>query len=141
MQQHATGREWRTLASALLETTLAGVNPPCRGPQADLWTAETASSRSIAAKLCRGCPVLAECARAAEAVDEQWHVWAGIDRTTRAREMRRRGRLTDFQPDHSPLQGNGTPVSAGTDGTCGPHVVGASSGPGGLKINKWGPRY
>jgi hypothetical protein len=88
--QLATGREWRTLAASLLETTLAGVAPPCTGPQSDLWTDEAASRRAIAARLCRGCPVFAACAEAAEAVHEQWHVWAGVDRTSQTREMRRR---------------------------------------------------
>jgi hypothetical protein len=88
--EHGTGREWRSLAAALLETTLAGQAPPCTGPQHELWTAETAGSRAIAARLCRGCPVFRQCAHAAEAVDEQWHVWAGVDRTSLAREMRRK---------------------------------------------------
>jgi hypothetical protein len=76
------------LDEALYAAVEARTVPPCWGPQKALWTAENVQERAQAALLCRGCPVITECGRAADAIGEQWHVWAGIDRTRKVGRQR-----------------------------------------------------
>jgi len=67
------------LASALLELGERGRATPCHG--ADEWTSDHAEDRALAARWCDGCPVLVECAAAADEHDERFGVSAGADRT------------------------------------------------------------
>lgn len=68
---------------ALLDRHAASV--PCiRMP--DQWTSESYRDRVEAAAACTHCPVLDACAAYADAAREQWHVWAGRDRTTATRK-------------------------------------------------------
>jgi hypothetical protein len=83
-------RAWRWLAAALVETTLAAFRLACTCPDRDLWPAEDKGGRQMAAKLCRGCPVIRQRGHAADATDELWHVRGGIDRTARTRDFYRR---------------------------------------------------
>lgn len=71
------------LDRALLDLAADGRRPRC-GEPADhlLWTSEKPDERARAAALCVGCPVLQECALAAEEEGELF-VWAGVDRGTR----------------------------------------------------------
>lgn len=72
------------LNKALLAMLAAGGRPPCRLPGAlDRWTSDSAAIRAEAAVECHGCSILDECAAAADANQERWHVWAGVDRGVR----------------------------------------------------------
>lgn len=75
------------LTHALIDLTDRGGRPRCGDPDTrDLWLSDRSAQRAAAARLCTGCPVLAECGAAAEANNEQFGVWAGVDRTrTRSR--------------------------------------------------------
>ena len=71
------------LDRALLDLAADGRRPRCGEPADHLWwTSEEADERARAAGLCVGCPVLQECALAAEEEGELF-VWAGVDRGTR----------------------------------------------------------
>lgn len=83
------------VAHAALQHALAGAaanaqHVPCAGRDAALWTSDDPDERALAAELCTGCPVLSECALAAESTNEEWHVWAGVDRKAAANARRRR---------------------------------------------------
>ncbi len=70
------------LTVALLGMTERNETPPCGDPgTSHLWTSDDTLERAQAVRWCRGCPVLDACARAADAVQERWHVWAANDRT------------------------------------------------------------
>ena len=73
------------LTHALVELATEGKRPRC-GDQGehDLWLSESAAERAVAATRCAGCPVLAECAASADANNEQFGVWAGVDRTVKS---------------------------------------------------------
>jgi hypothetical protein len=43
------------------------------------WTSEYDAERTVAAQLCRGCPVWDQCGDAAKANNEVWGVWQGKD--------------------------------------------------------------
>lgn len=58
-----------------LETLL-----PCQR-EPDLFTSDSPEERAQAALACRMCPALTACHALAEANQETWHVWGGIDRT------------------------------------------------------------
>jgi hypothetical protein len=49
----------------------------------ELWLSDHEPERAEAARLCTGCPVLRPCRQAAEAQDERFGVWGGIDRSIR----------------------------------------------------------
>ena len=68
------------LHSALAELVDTGRRPACL-IEPDLWISDSPAKREIAAKRCRGCPVLAECAAAAQEVHARFGVWAARDRT------------------------------------------------------------
>ena len=78
------------LDRALLDLAADGRRPRC-GEPADhlLWTSEKADERARAAGLCVGCPVLRQCAQAAEEEAELF-VWAGVDHGTRPRTKTKR---------------------------------------------------
>lgn len=73
------------LDRALLDLAADGRRPRC-GEPADhlLWTSESADERARAAGLCVGCPVLQECAQAAEE-EHALFVWGGVDHGSRPR--------------------------------------------------------
>lgn len=84
------------LTCALARLTDAGTLPRCGEPDAYLmWLSEDAEDRSQAARWCRGCPVLTECAAAAVELGATWGVWAGVDRSSnRAGRSQQRPRKT-----------------------------------------------
>ncbi len=47
----------------------------------ELWCSDDATDRAQAASWCTGCPVMDECAAAANEQGERFGVWAGRDRT------------------------------------------------------------
>lgn len=67
------------LDRALLDLAANGRRPRC-GEPADhhMWTSDDHDERARAAELCRGCPVLRQCAEAAEEAREIF-VRAGVD--------------------------------------------------------------
>jgi hypothetical protein len=66
----------------LITAASQGLRPHCSDPVlGDLWLSDNEADRAEAAKLCRGCPVLAECDAAATANGERWGVWGGKDFT------------------------------------------------------------
>jgi hypothetical protein len=72
------------LTIALLNMAAGGQRTHCSDPTSHhLWLSEHPQDRAIAAKLCRGCPVLTVCRDTAEERDERWGVWGGIDRSRR----------------------------------------------------------
>ncbi|MBK8732854.1 MAG: WhiB family transcriptional regulator [Actinomycetales bacterium] len=75
--------EWGRLGHVLEELRAAGTITPCREGMA--WTSEDERARAAAVLACRGCPALAACHAAAESTGERFGVWAGRDRTPRAR--------------------------------------------------------
>ncbi len=61
-----------------------GLNTHCSDVRTHhMWTSESERDRAVAAKWCVGCPVFLECGAAAEARNEQFGVWAGVDRTVK----------------------------------------------------------
>ncbi len=68
------------LAFALARVLAAGDRPPCCDGSG-AWTSDDPEDRAYAAPLCRRCPLVTECAEAAEATAEKFGVWAGVDRT------------------------------------------------------------
>lgn len=78
------------LDRALLNLAAEGRRPRCgEHADTDLWTSDSIDDRRKAAELCARCPVLNQCAEAAEEQDERWHVFGGKDHTrhpTRAKE-------------------------------------------------------
>ncbi|MBN9610998.1 MAG: hypothetical protein BGO26_16680 [Actinobacteria bacterium 69-20] len=75
---------WTELQRALTD---AGPVPCLADPAA--WTSDAAEVRAYAARACRRCPVLAECATFAEANREPFGVWAGLDRANGINERRK----------------------------------------------------
>lgn len=71
------------LGRALLELAEQGHATPCQGRRRDRWTSDSAEDREWAASVCLtlGCPVLEQCAAAADERDERHHVWGARDRT------------------------------------------------------------
>lgn len=73
------------LVRAVLDLAAEGRRPRCGEPADHLWwTSEDADERARAAALCVGCPVLQQCAHAAEEAHELF-VWAGVDHGSRPR--------------------------------------------------------
>ncbi len=68
---------WNALQAALEDTA-----PPCTADPPS-WFADDPEVRAEAARACRRCPVIAECAAFAAANKETFGVWAGQDRTGR----------------------------------------------------------
>jgi len=71
------------LGQALLEVADQGRATPCQGRRRDRWTSDDAADRAWAASVCvtLACPVLEECAAAADEHDEKFGVFGGTDRT------------------------------------------------------------
>lgn len=89
-----------TLDRALRQLATAGRYPPCAAPSAGgLWLAEDRAVRAVAARLCTSCPVVAECAAAADSREETFGVWGGVDRTP---VQRRRSRAGVARPETDP---------------------------------------
>ena len=76
------------LDRALLDLAAEGRRTRCAEPADHMWwTSEDADERARAARLCRGCPVLRQCAESAEEDDELF-IWAGIDHGTRPKKKK-----------------------------------------------------
>lgn len=77
-----------TTAQEALSAALAALPPadkatPCQRRHRARWTSDDLDEREWAASHCQSCPVLAECAAAAEENREVLHVFGGVDRTQR----------------------------------------------------------
>jgi len=55
----------------------------CRGEDPDLFFSSDPADIMKAQQVCAGCPVRVECHRAADANNEQFGIWAGVDREIR----------------------------------------------------------
>ena len=77
------------LQAALWAAEGGEVPVPCTGERAERWTHDDRAHREWAARQCEPCPVLTECAQAAEVGGELWHVWAGVDRGDLPRKRKR----------------------------------------------------
>ncbi len=67
---------------ALLELLEQGTRPPCGygvGTDDHPWFAETTEGKAYAARLCRHCPITAECAALADELRPTFGIWAGTD--------------------------------------------------------------
>jgi hypothetical protein len=72
------------LTQALITMAAKGLRPHCSDPESHcMWLSEHPQERALAARMCGGCPVIAECGDAADANGERFGVWAGIDRIVR----------------------------------------------------------
>jgi hypothetical protein len=70
------------LTRVLLDAATQGLRPNCSDPPSrHLWLSEHEAERREAARLCGGCPVFDPCGQAAEARQEKFGVWSGLDRT------------------------------------------------------------
>jgi Transcription factor WhiB len=81
-------RAYRSAASerlvrALVDIASQGLRTHCSDAGAELWLSDSEADRAEAARLCIGCPVLAECGAAAAAHGEKFGVWGGVDRSPR----------------------------------------------------------
>jgi hypothetical protein len=79
------GREaFDRLTQALITMASQGLRPHCSDSESHwIWLSERPAERQLAALMCRGCPVITECGDAAEANQERWGVWGGVDRSLR----------------------------------------------------------
>ncbi len=68
------------LRLALAEMVEQGELPPC-SDGSGRWVSQDRNDRATAAADCGFCPILTECAAAADAVRESFGVWGGRDRT------------------------------------------------------------
>jgi hypothetical protein len=74
----------KRLVRALVDLAARGLRTHCSDAgTSELWLSEHEGERAEAAILCIGCPVIQPCGEAAQANDERWGVWAGVDRTRR----------------------------------------------------------
>ena len=80
-------RPGQTLTAALLKMADNGERPRC-GDWNDNnpWVSDDPRLRAMAARWCAGCPILGECAQAAQEMKATFGVWAGRDRTQRERK-------------------------------------------------------
>lgn len=77
-----TARDPREVLDLALRAVLdAGNRPPCAGEDIERWTSDEPAERAHATQLCQRCPVIRECAAAADSSDENFGVWGGRDRT------------------------------------------------------------
>lgn len=79
---------WETLTAALISLRDRDQRTPCQSRHRNRWTSDDAEDREWAAAACRLCPLVAECAAAAEETRERHYVWAGVDRTARPTKRR-----------------------------------------------------
>lgn len=75
------------LLSAHRALTDSDQTTPCED-HPELWTASHRAARALAATACRDCPILTTCQQYANAADEQWHTWAGQDRTPAPQQLK-----------------------------------------------------
>jgi hypothetical protein len=76
------GAASRRFTRALVDLAANGLRTHCSDPvTSELWLSEVEAERAEAARLCRGCPVVAPCGEAAVARGERFGVWGGRDRT------------------------------------------------------------
>jgi len=71
------------LNRALLSLAVQRRRTPCDSTDRHLWLSDNPAERATAAERCTPCPVIGLCGESAEARDEQWGVWGGIDRSNR----------------------------------------------------------
>jgi WhiB family transcriptional regulator, redox-sensing transcriptional regulator len=69
----------------------------CAEVDPDLWFPEKGGSVAYAKRVCRSCPVAAECLKFALANDERWGVWGGLSERER-RRLKPGGRLQAVLP-------------------------------------------
>jgi hypothetical protein len=92
------------LTRALINLAAAGLRTDCSDVALHhLWLSESQQERAVAVRLCRGCPVLRECAEVGRY--ERFGVFGGVDRTpdrTRSTQTkinnRGEGRLSPIFP-------------------------------------------
>jgi hypothetical protein len=65
----------------LIDAAASGLRPNCSDAGSWLWLSEEPADRREAARRCHGCVVFEPCGTAAEARQEAFGVWAGVDRT------------------------------------------------------------
>lgn len=88
--QASVFRAHQRLELAVLQLAAEGRRPRCGDAGAhEVWLSEKADVRELAVQWCAGCPVLQLCDQAADAGDERFGVWAGVDRTPRPRTSKR----------------------------------------------------
>jgi Transcription factor WhiB len=72
----------RHFTKALIDLAVRGLRTYCSNPESHhLWLSEDEQERAAATQLCSGCPVQLECWSAANARNEKFGVWGGVDRT------------------------------------------------------------
>lgn len=76
--------EWTARATCRVERIPTAVFFP-QGTQTEFL-------RAVAVAVCVRCPVRVECARHADATDEEYGVWGGVERETASMARARRGR-------------------------------------------------
>lgn len=77
------------LTRALIAVAASGGSVPCGEYGGHLmWTSDDSDERALAASWCTGCPVFSACGEAADANDERFGVWAGVDRSATTRGKR-----------------------------------------------------
>jgi hypothetical protein len=69
------------LTRALIDAAAQGMRPHCSDAGSWLWLSEDPADRREAARRCHGCVVFDPCGQAAEARQERFGTWAGVDRT------------------------------------------------------------
>lgn len=67
----------------LLRAGLASVAVPCTAEPGP-WFSDDAASRAEAAQACTTCPLILACAGYADAAQEKFGTWAGIERSVRS---------------------------------------------------------
>jgi hypothetical protein len=75
------------LQQALEDLAEQGRRVPCH--RRDEWVSDDDEDREYAAAHCSRCPLIPECAAAADETGEMFGVWAGVDRTPRTRGKRK----------------------------------------------------
>jgi hypothetical protein len=74
------------LTIALLGLAEQGLRTHCSDPASHhMWLSEHDAERALAALMCNGCCVLAECGDAADANGERFGAWSGRDYTRKPR--------------------------------------------------------
>jgi hypothetical protein len=70
------------LTRALITIASRGLRTHCSEPDIhSYWLSEDPKERAVAARLCRGCPVIIPCAEVGQ--HQRWGVWGGVDRSPR----------------------------------------------------------
>lgn len=78
------------LTRAMVGLAAQGRRPRCGEPGGhEMWCSDDADDRAQAVRWCTGCPVLAECAAAADEHGEKFGVFGGTDRTVVTPKLKR----------------------------------------------------